>query len=103
MAQRWYNADGSLNEKALAGKDVYSLITPSIERALLLNKAYRILVEDQDYIYGRDAIIEPPANVYEKIDNENTPTLPAQFVYPWDIRLNWGMSDADRTSTAQVR
>lgn len=89
MAQRFFNPDGTLNEKALAGKDVHALITPSIERALLLNKAYRVIVEDQDYIYGRDAMLQPPVNVYDSIDNEKTPTLPEKFVYSWDIRLDW--------------
>lgn len=103
MTQRWFNADGTLKENTLAGKDVYALITPSIERALLLNKAYRVIVEDQDYIYGRDAIAQPPLNVYDKIDNDTTPTLPEKFVYRWDIRLDWPAIGAQQSATVSTK
>jgi hypothetical protein len=89
MTARWFNADGSVNHAALRGRDVYDLVAPSPQRALQLNKAYRVIVEDQDYLYGRDAIIEPPKNVYDRIDNATTPTLPPEFQYRWDIRLDW--------------
>jgi len=90
MRQRWFNEDGSVNvEKVLAAKDVYALVTPSPERALQLNKAYKTIVEDQDFIFGRDAILTPPENVHEFIDNENAETLPEEHTYPYDIRLDW--------------
>jgi len=90
MMQRWFNADGTVNhDKTSKAKDVYDLVTPSKERALLLDKAYRVIVEDQDFIFGRDATVKPPANVYDKIDNRKAPTLPESLVYKWDIRLDW--------------
>jgi hypothetical protein len=89
MTARWFHADGSVNKAALQGRDVYDLIAPSRERALQLNKAYRVIVDDQDFIFGRDAIIEPPKNVYERIDNTTTPTLPEKLQHRWDIRLDW--------------
>lgn len=90
MRQRWFNEDGSVNvEKVKAAKDVYALITPSKERALKLNKAYKLIVEDQDYIYGRDAVVSPPENVHEFIDNVNAETLPEDRTFPYDIRLDW--------------
>ena len=46
-------------------------------------------MEDQDYIYGRDATVVPPANVYDVIDNTTTPTLPEGRVFAWDIVLDW--------------
>lgn len=89
MLTRWFN-EGTVDADAVAGAtDVYELITPSRERALRLNKAYRTIVADQDYIFGRDARLEPPANVYEHIDNETAPTLPAESFHAWDIRLDW--------------
>lgn len=92
MFERWFHGDGRLNHEKLAqAKDVYDLIAPSRQRALELNKAYRVLVSEQDYIFGRDAISEPPANVYRHIDNETVPTLPSEFQYIWDIRLDWGI------------
>ncbi|MEQ8497579.1 MAG: hypothetical protein RLW42_25455, partial [Gammaproteobacteria bacterium] len=90
MQARWFNADGSVNAAAVAAaKDVYTLITPSRERALLLNKAYRTIVTEQDYLYGRDAFVTPPANVYEHIDNDTAPTLPLEHFHTWDLRLDW--------------
>ena len=91
MKQRWFKKDGTLDHAKVANaNDVYELITPSKERALKLNKAYKIIVEDQDYIYGRDAFVTSPENVYEMIDNETAPTLPEKLAYKWDIRLDWG-------------
>ncbi|MEQ8659219.1 MAG: hypothetical protein RLW62_00230 [Gammaproteobacteria bacterium] len=90
MAARWFKADGSVNSAAVAAApDVYALITPSRERALMLNKAYRAIVAEQDYLYGRDAFVTPPANVYEFIDNDTAPTLPLEHFHTWDIRLDW--------------
>jgi hypothetical protein len=92
MVERWFKPDGSVNaEKVRAARDVYELITPSRERALLLNKAYRVVVADQDYIFGRDATPIPPKNVYEQVDNETSPSLPPSLTYRWDIRLDWGV------------
>jgi len=90
IAARFFRADGSADpQRIAAARDVYEMASPSRERALLLNKAYRVIVSDQDYIHGRDATVTPPANVYEHIDNATTPTLPAEFVHDWDIRLDW--------------
>jgi hypothetical protein len=67
---------------------VYSLIAPSRARALLLDKAYRLLVKEQSYLYGRDAVVTPPQHVYDQI-GEDAPTLPKERQYNWDIRLDW--------------
>ncbi|MDQ8181659.1 hypothetical protein [Pelagicoccus sp. SDUM812005] len=90
MSQRWFKEDGTVDvSKVEAAADVYELLAPSRERALALNKAYKTIVEDQDYIFGRDAVISPPSNVYESIDNLRTPTLPEDRTFSWDIRLDW--------------
>lgn len=90
MFERWFNADNTLNHSAVSmAADVYDLIVPSIERAKQLNKAYKVIVETQDFIYGRDATVTPPVNVYDNIDNETSPTLPEKYSYKWDIRLDW--------------
>lgn len=90
MQERWFNEDGSVNlEKVRRATDVYELITPSVERALELNKAYKAIVAEQDFIYGRDATVTPPANVYDFIDNETAPVLPGNLFFEWDIRLDW--------------
>ncbi|GHC56956.1 hypothetical protein [Roseibacillus persicicus] len=90
MLERWFKPDGSVDhEKIAQAKDVYELITPSRERALMLNKAYKCIVEDQDYIYGKDATVVPPKNVFQQVDNETTESLPADKQYRWNILLDW--------------
>lgn len=88
--KRYFNEAGELDEDAVrATADVYELITPSREAALRMSKSYKVIVERQSYIYGRDGNAEIPENVYENVD-ENTPTLPADKQFVWDMRLNWG-------------
>ncbi len=95
MFARWFKEDGTLDhERVRAAADVYELIAPSPERARLLNKAYRTIVEDQDYIYGRDATVTRPVNVYDHVDNETAPTLPVDRFVTWDIRLDWDADDS---------
>ena len=90
MSRKWYRENGTLDHvKLKEAKDVYDLITPSPERALALNKAYKTIVEDQDFIHGKDAVLTPPKNVYDKIDNENSPTLPPERTFKWNILLEW--------------
>ncbi|MBB5189108.1 hypothetical protein HNQ57_003408 [Zhongshania antarctica] len=89
IRQRFFNADGSLNTTAVQGLDVYQLITPSLRRALDLNKAYMTIVADQDFIHGRDANLKPVTNVHKEIDPETTPVLPGDKAVQWDIRLQW--------------
>lgn len=90
MQARWFHSDGSLNREAVArAADVYELITPSRERALQLNKAYRVIVSDQSFLFGRDATVSPAANVYDSVDVARAPTLPADKQFLWDLRLNW--------------
>ena len=90
MQARWYRPDGSVDTAAVAAAtDVYALITPSRARALELDKAYRVLVEDQSYLFGRDATVKPPANVYDSIDAASAPTLPTGLQFTWDPRLAW--------------
>lgn len=89
ILQRFFNADHQLNHSALEGLDVYALTTPSLRRALDLNKAYMTIVQDQDFIHGRDANLRPAENVYQEIDPNTAPVLPADKTVRWDMRLDW--------------
>jgi hypothetical protein len=94
MEARFFDAHGKVDPLKLANaNDVYDLITPSRARALELNKAYRLLVEEQDYIFGRDAFASPPRNVYREVDPATAPTLPENLRYQWDIRLDWSQPE----------
>jgi hypothetical protein len=54
-------------------KDISHLILPSEQRAMNLNKAYKVIVDEQSYIYGRDAHIKPVVNVHKKVkDGQST-------------------------------
>lgn len=48
--------------------DISLLLFPSKERALELNKGYRSIVEEQSYMYGKDANVKPIENVYNEIE-----------------------------------
>lgn len=89
MQARWFNEDGTVKEAEVTAADVYTLLTPSMERALTLDKAYMVIVQDQDFIHGRDATVTPAKHVYKYIDPETAPVLPEEKRQVWDIRLNW--------------
>ena len=104
MSARWFHPNGAVNLEKVQAADVYTLTSPSVARALALNKAYRVIVKEQDYIYGREANVYPPANVYRSIDNATAPTLPAERVFDWDIRLDWNAAmNMPRTQYGTVR
>lgn len=95
LESRFYLPNGDVNTVAVASaKDVYDLITPSRARAIELNKAYRVIVEDQDYIFGRDATVTPPPRVLAAVDNETSATLPPERQYDWNIVLDWSRPQA---------
>lgn len=72
VLERYFPA-GKLDEaKVRAAKDMRDLITPSRERALALNKAYMVLVREQDFAHGRDAVAQPATNVHKQIRNGST-------------------------------
>jgi hypothetical protein len=89
MLEMFFEKDGKLDADTLDGKDVYDLITPSRDRALALNKAYKVIVSEQGFVYGRDATVTPPVNVHADIDEATAPTLPRELRFSHDIRLRW--------------
>lgn len=89
MRTRWFGADGQPDVARLAqAKDIYTLIAPSPERALMLNKAYLILVREQSFLRGRDATIVPAANVYREVDPDVPPLAPEHRVQG-ELLLDW--------------
>jgi hypothetical protein len=75
VMDRFFDSDGNLVASAIEAlrDDIAVLLLPSHDRALQLNKAYRSIVEDQDFHLGRDANVEPVANVHESVER-NEPT-----------------------------
>ncbi len=68
VREKFFNSDGSIKEDMLTAlhDDVSLLLFPSRERALTLNKAYKVIVGEQSYIYGRDATVKPASNVHKR-------------------------------------
>ncbi|MBN1838674.1 MAG: hypothetical protein JW802_01370 [Campylobacterales bacterium] len=50
--------------------DISYLLLPSKQRALTLNKAYKVIVEEQSFIYGRDAHVKPVTNVHKEVTSK---------------------------------
>ncbi|MEA2028486.1 MAG: hypothetical protein U9N49_05875 [Campylobacterota bacterium] len=56
------------NEVEKLHNDISHLLYPSTPRALELNKAYRVIVDEQSFIYGRDAHVKPIENVHKEVE-----------------------------------
>ncbi len=76
---RFINADGTLKTDAIntLHNDVSYLIIPDAARALTLNKAYKVIVDEQSYIYGRDAHVKPVENVYKSVEIDQSSGIKA--------------------------
>ncbi|MBD3790181.1 MAG: hypothetical protein IE885_07445 [Campylobacterales bacterium] len=74
VQEKFFHSDGSVKQDMLEAlhQDISLLLFPSKERALELNKGYKTLVEEQSFIYGRDANVLPMENVYTKIQAEQS-------------------------------
>ena len=89
MLKRWFTSDDEVNEEAVKNvTSIYELITPSAERARKMNKAYKLIVDEQSYIFGRDVVLAPAVNVLTEVDAQTEP-LEKEFRHEWDIRLDW--------------
>jgi len=71
---KFFNADGTLKESEVQKlkTDITHLIFPSQKRALKLNKAYKVIVDEQSFIYGRDATIKPVKNVHKEVEADES-------------------------------
>ncbi|MCH9813722.1 MAG: hypothetical protein K0U47_07235 [Epsilonproteobacteria bacterium] len=66
---KFFDANGSLIESEIekVHSDISHLLFPSLKRALTLNKAYKVIVDEQSFIYGRDAHVKPVTNVHKEV------------------------------------
>lgn len=65
----FFDADGQPKPDKLAKlrQDVSLLLFSSPERAMQLNKAYWLIVREQSFVLGRDAVAAPLENVHRKL------------------------------------
>lgn len=92
--------DGALDAKraaALRG-DITTLVLPSRDRALALNRAYLTNVLEQSYVWGRDAVDAPAQHVRARIAERSTGIGEAQLTRK-DTRLllDWSRESSDRS------
>jgi hypothetical protein len=67
---KFFTAEDTFKEGELETlhNDISHLLYPSLSRAKDLNKAYKVIVDEQSFIYGRDAHIKPVTNVYQSVN-----------------------------------
>nr|WP_153821811.1 hypothetical protein [Polyangium spumosum] len=84
-------AESEVQRAAPGGdRDLAFLLLPSRERALALDKAYRVIVRAQTFDRGRDALVRPAANVHRTIRNGSTALGAAGRIYTdGRLRLEW--------------
>lgn len=95
-----YFPDGRLDaaavKRATAG-GIRELISPSPERALKLDKAYWLIVREQSYDRGRDALPRPAVNVHRQITDDDTGLKSAGRIYKdGRLWLDWDSADVPR-------
>ena len=81
---KFFDMNGSIKKDMIEKlhDDVSILLFPSKERALELNKAYKVMVEEQSYIYGRDANVKVMENVYTEVKEGLTTGITKPIVIP---------------------
>jgi hypothetical protein len=64
-----FSQSGQVSEHKISAlkNDISLLLLPSAKRARTLNKAYKVIVDEQSYIYGRDPHVLPLKNMYKTI------------------------------------
>ena len=72
VMEKFFDSEGNLisGEVETLHNDISHLLLPSPTRAMQLNKAYKVIVNEQSYIYGRDAHIEPLVNVWDEVPED---------------------------------
>ncbi|MCK5921909.1 MAG: hypothetical protein KAG66_13270, partial [Methylococcales bacterium] len=100
MLSRWFDAEGNVDvAKVESVSSIAELILPSPQRARALNKAYREIVKEQSYLFGRDAVLAPATNVFQQINADVAPLEP-QHRYRFDIRLEWFAKSMQKSQLA---
>ncbi len=72
IQEKFFTPAGHVKPQSVAQlhDDIAILLTPSRERALLMNKAYKTIVTDQDFINGREVNIRPLSSVQKQLKQD---------------------------------
>ena len=75
VKKKFFDTHGTLKPEKIQAlhHDISLLLLPSTKRAMMLNKAYKVIVDEQSFIYGRDAHVKPLKEVHETLkEGEST-------------------------------
>lgn len=102
MIERFFDSNGNFDEKRMADhyrsgyNDIRDVVLPSRARALDLNKAYRVLVEQQSFVKGRDFVLSDDVHVHRQIDDESSGLLENGNTFKdGRLWLDWSQKLAD--------
>ena len=89
VLEKFFENNGTLKEAEIKKlhDSIAHLIVPSTKRAIDLNKAYKVIVDEQSYIYGRDAHITPTQNVHEEVEVDQKTGLKAIKMERYPLRI----------------
>ena len=84
VKEMFFDSNGSIKEPMIdrLHDDISLLLFPSKKRALKLNKAYKVIVEEQSYIYGKESNIKAMDTVYKEIKEGQLTELKKSIVRP---------------------
>ncbi len=88
VTEKFFESNGTLKTSELEAlhNDISHLIVPTSSRAIQLNKAYKIIVDEQSYIYGRDAHVLPLTHVYKEVKIDQKTGLEAVKMERYPLR-----------------
>lgn len=88
VTEKFFENNGTLKKEEIikVHNDISHLIVPSITRAIMLNKAYKVIVDEQSYIYGRDAHVKPSTNVHQEVKIDQKTGLEAVKMERYPLR-----------------
>lgn len=84
LRARFFDAQNQPRAAAFAAlkTDLSTLMLPSAERALLLNKAYRTIVQEQSFSRGRDPLSQPAEHVWREVEQDRATGITQALLSP---------------------
>jgi hypothetical protein len=70
VKNKFYDEKGNKKESAFKAleADISTLLMPEVEHALVMNKAYKVIVDEQSYRHGRDGHVKEIMNIHKKVE-----------------------------------
>ena len=67
---KFYNNNGEKNTSAFKAleTDISTLLMPEVKHALLMNKAYKVIVNEQSYRHGRDGHVKKIDSIHKNVE-----------------------------------